>query len=99
MAWGDCEGARVRAIEVYPAATRIAHGAPRGSARFEEFGPGIAGSSDCQLSSRDDAEDAVVCTIAGYDFLMGRSVAPLDSQMDRARVEGWIWVPDRRVPA
>jgi hypothetical protein len=39
-----------------------------------------------------DCLDAVVCVVAGADFMMGRAAAPTESQSEQARKEGWIWV-------
>ena len=41
------------------------------------------------LVDSDDALDAVLCLLAGADFLEGEVVAPDD--VERARREGWIW--------
>ncbi len=40
-----------------------------------------------------DMLDAVVCILAGRDFLEGWAFKPRDQAM--ARTEGWIWVVDR----
>lgn len=96
LAWAGRESARVRAIEVYPAATRIAHSVPPRGAALEDYGADISCSSGCRTLTDGDAKDAAICTIAGFDFLMNRCVAPLPNQRRRARTEGWIWVPEMR---
>jgi predicted nuclease with RNAse H fold len=90
LAWAPAEGFSWRAIEVYPAATRIAHGAP-------DNGGSLAGLeslidrtvlTETQTLS-NDMVDAMVCTLAAADFLRGNSIAP--NELDVARTEGWIW--------
>ncbi|WP_051693878.1 DUF429 domain-containing protein [Desulfohalovibrio reitneri] len=39
----------------------------------------------------DHVADALLCLLAGKDFLLGRAVAPGSHQIDAARREGWIW--------
>ena len=43
-----------------------------------------------------DALDAVLCTLAGVDFLMGLAMQPPD--VDAAKCEGWIWTRDPDKP-
>jgi len=40
----------------------------------------------------DDALDAMICVLAGVDFLQENAVPPRDDQLETARREGWIWV-------
>jgi predicted RNase H-like nuclease len=95
LAWAPKETERWRAIEVYPAATRIGHGAP-------DIGGSLVGLDELldysavspALAQSDDAIDAAVCTLAAADFLSGRAAPPLDH--DTASVEGWIWAPMSR---
>jgi hypothetical protein len=47
------------------------------------------GFEDGRLVSSDDRLDAVLCVLAGADFLRGHCVAPNDRQRERAAVEGW----------
>lgn len=88
LAWTHEGLAEPHAIEVYPAATRIAHGVSR-DGRVDEIVPMVS------LSDLDDRSvherDAVLCAIAGWDFLCGRAVGPLLVQESVARREGWIW--------
>ena len=88
LAWSWSSTTRVSAIEVYPAATRIAHGAPAGSGRVD----GLS-SLQCDLdldSLSVDARDSLVCLVAAADFILGRAVHPtaVDEQIIQ---EGWIW--------
>lgn len=92
LAWDPGALASLSAIEVYPAVTRLAHGAPDKGGSLEglgqriEFGPGIAAGA---LPA--DAVDAAVCVLAAADFVAGRAVPPADGEL--ARREGWIWAP------
>ena len=91
LAWAVEENERWRAIEVYPAATRIAHGSPGIGGSLEGLGKLL----DCtavlsELTQSEDAADAAVCSLAAADFLLGRAIAPFDHET--ALVEGWIWV-------
>jgi predicted nuclease with RNAse H fold len=95
LAWVPKETERWRAIEVYPAATRIGHGAP-------DIGGSLVGLDeliDCtavspELAQSEDAVDAAVCSLAAADFLSGKAAPPLDK--DKALAEGWIWAPMSR---
>lgn len=92
------------AIEVYPAATLKVHGlrargykAAGQEAERREIAEGlrersveIAESIAARLVAHPDALDAVVCLLAGADFLAGRALAPRDR--GPAEREGWIWV-------
>jgi hypothetical protein len=93
LAWSALERQPWSAIEVYPAATRIAHG-------IVDKGGCLQGTEaliDCRRIAPDvlacaDAADACLCALAGADFLLGRAVAPDD--LETARVEGWIWAAE-----
>ena len=39
----------------------------------------------------EHARDAVVCAVAGMEYLAGRIVAPRKTQLPQARQEGWTW--------
>lgn len=89
LAWDHLDHARVAAIGVYPAATRIVHGMPSGSGSLLGLD-----SSRCHLtrdwsSESADARDAVMCAVAAMDFLVGRAIPPVDRAL--AEHEGWIW--------
>jgi predicted nuclease with RNAse H fold len=90
MAWSPTWSDGVRAIEVYPAATRLSLGAPGGLDLVEWIGTRV------QLpvkwcSTSDHEVDSILCAIAGGEFLRNRAQAPTEGQMDSARIEGWIW--------
>jgi hypothetical protein len=103
LAWSHGTAAGCAAIEVYPAATLRAHGIQageyKGTAEIEgrkgllsRLGARVTLPADVQVLERSaDALDAVVCLVAGADFLDGRAVPPSD--LGRARKEGWIWAP------
>ena len=90
LAWTTTWEGGVRAIEVYPAATRISLGVPDRGGSLEGLGkrlrfpPGGAPKSQ-------DACDAAVCALGAAEFLSGRAIAPIAEQESRARKEGWIW--------
>ena len=93
LAWEPMEPQPWRVIEVYPAATRLAHGAPGGAGSTA----GLESVLDCpavgaEVARASHAADACVCALAGADFLRGLAVAP--ANLGVARVEGWIWVAD-----
>jgi len=95
LAWAPKEPERWRVIEVYPAATRVGHGAPDVGGSLE----GLDELLDCSvvlpaLMQSEDGVDATVCTLAAADFLFGRAIPPLDN--NTASVEGWIWAPMSR---
>lgn len=95
LAWKPEETEPWRAIEVYPAATRIAHGVPDKGGSLE----GLDNLMDCsavlpELLQSKDAVDAAVCALAAADFLSGRTIPP--SNQDTAFIEGWIWAPASR---
>ena len=92
LAWAPMETERWRAIEVYPAATRIAYGASDVGGSLE----GLENLLDCSavlpaLMQSKDAVDAAVCALAAADFLCGRAIPPVDH--NTALIEGWIWAP------
>lgn len=105
LAWGPSDTTRVTAIEVYPAATLRQHGIPAGgykgaansSARAEiggqlpRHGLHIDGQG-IDTTSSDHLLDAVLCVLAGLDFLKNQAFPPDDASL--ARKEGWIWVAD-----
>ncbi len=102
LAWEVAPTADISAIEVYPAATLLAHGlslkgykAAEGIEARRRLLPVILehlewrGRPD-DLIEVPDVFDATVCVLAALDFLEGRAVAPTDLPL--ARDEGWIWV-------
>ncbi len=101
LAWSPESLAELATIEVYPAATLIAHGfrskgykAPKHVAERREIIAGlkmtIAMRCDFSLLERSaDALDAAICLLAAKDFLDGPAIAP--PKRDLAEREGWIW--------
>lgn len=102
LAWDPALDHGLYAVEVYPAATLIAHGlAAPGYKRKEnqtvreQLVAELRGLLDLPrdtslLADRDDALDAAICVLAGADFLGGQVYPPLD--IHQAHKEGWIWV-------
>jgi len=90
LAWDRDPWQGVRAIEVYPAATRVSWGLKHASVddlrkhcRF--------GSVDVNVLENDHINDAIVCAIAGEEFLRSIAVGPSEEQKEVAMCEGWIW--------
>lgn len=97
LAWRPEEAESWRAIEAYPAATRVAHGAPDVGGSLV----GLDGLLDCgevpeALRQSKDAMDAAVCTLAAADFLLDKAVPPAD--LETAQIEGWIWAAASPAP-
>lgn len=91
LAWEVDEAEPFRAIEVYPAATRRAHGAPDVGGSLRGLEDVLDMSAVASRSLSVDAIDAAVCALAGADFLLGRARAPGPDEAEAARTEGWIW--------
>jgi len=101
LAWTPMYSETVAAIEVYPAATLLTHGIPCGnykkkadvavrSVMLDHLAKRVRLPQDRSLPlANADALDAMVCVLAGYDFLSGQADAPADSEL--ASQEGWIW--------
>jgi hypothetical protein len=102
LAW-EVEFDSVTAIEVYPAATLIAHGRSASGYKGKEgrqarteilswLTKSMVVSADQRnlLLSNDNALDSALCVLAGRDFLLGNCYLPPD--LDLAKKEGWIWV-------
>jgi hypothetical protein len=93
LAWSPADLKESMAIEVYPAATRIAHGS-------KDTGGSIDGLESLldlsaingDLPTSDDAIDALVCVVAAMDFIQGRARPPED--LLTAQQEGWIWTAE-----
>ena len=97
------------AIEVYPAATPMARGINdsgyKGKDKRDRCSEVI--NQICsylelavpqnQLLSNADITDAVICVLAGADFLMGKCMPPTDFSV--ACKEVWLWVKDPRIKA
>lgn len=106
LAWSPGQPTEVSAIEVYPAATLIAHGLPSKSYKqstnesknkrhklVERLADIVElNEPTCkEMVARHDLLDAAVCVIAGVDFAEGDVVEPLSEEIDQAKREGWIW--------
>jgi len=101
LAWNPRELAIVSAIEVYPAASLIAHRIrvtgykkPADVVARKEIASALHDhlnlpSDVTALTTHADALDAVVCLLAAKDFLSSNAVPPTD--LTRAKKEGWIW--------
>jgi hypothetical protein len=101
LAWSHIEFAPVSAIEVYPAATLRARSLrSEGYKRrtgvelrrelcgriLREFSTEL---NPADIWADDNVFDAVLCAVAGIDFVEGKALRPDD--MKTARHEGWIW--------
>jgi hypothetical protein len=103
LAWKpeDCLG--LAAIEVYPAATLVAHRIrskgykkPKQVSERSEIVAALRTrmlirESIADLSDNADRLDAAVCVLAGVDFLTNRAMGPMNLPL--ANREGWIWAP------
>jgi predicted nuclease with RNAse H fold len=96
----------VSAIEVYPAATRAAHGIPvkarkdeskaaRASRIVEKLSPHLLfpESIEARAMFTLDEADALTCLLAAQDFLLGHAMEPPPGTP--VSQEGWIWVRER----
>jgi hypothetical protein len=92
LVWEPCPFRGVGAIEIYPAATRIALGAAKVPASSDGLSNHLQGDLSA-LGKNPHVRDAAWCAVAGADFLAGRADPPSD--IDLARREGWIWVRRR----
>lgn len=103
LSWHGPFDEGVRVIEVYPAATLLAHGLdPRAykkpvevegrrrliAALAERRLLRPAGHQTTLVESAD-ALDAAICLVAGADYLAEQAVPPSNEAL--ARREGWIW--------
>ena len=103
LAWTSDYVDSVAAIEVYPAATLISRGLALPGykkKKSDSIRMNILNGLESEITIRcerdeivatDDALDAVVCALAGYDFLENRCAVPEDTAL--ARKEGYIWFP------
>ncbi|MEM7345698.1 MAG: DUF429 domain-containing protein, partial [Chloroflexota bacterium] len=91
-------------IEVYPAATLMAYGVKSSGYKkkdgavirktlIEFLQHHLQFSCDVRVMEQDDnALDAVLCILAGLDFLRGQVIRPNPADIDIAKKEGWMWV-------
>lgn len=101
LAW-DIDFSGIAAIEVYPAGTlragQVQSSAYKRPDQVEARKRILAWLAmeavlpeDLSLSLADaDALDAIICALAGADFLAGKAYPPSDLSM--AQKEGWIWI-------
>lgn len=104
LAWAPSPLPRVAAIEVYPAATYLAHGIttkrysrPKDSAARHEIGQRLReeimafdGFAE-KITTSPHLLDAAACALGGADFLSGNAWGPEDKEKELALKEGWIW--------
>ena len=108
LAWDPVEVTAHAAIEVYPAATLMAHGIDAGQTGYKKSGQTeerrrildalrkrmtIPEEHCGDLSGNADLLDAAVCVLAARDFITGCAVPPPDRHL--AEHEGWIWTARR----
>jgi hypothetical protein len=102
LAWSPDHAVGAAAIEVYPAATLIGHSLRSSGykdtnrqAERDEIVKALSKtmalrSEHMRLAEANaDLLDALVCVLAGDDFLSGDCVEP--ENRSRAAKEGWIW--------
>jgi len=109
LAWHPGPIESFAAIEVYPAGTLAARNLPHSGYKtstshsselrqqlVEAIQQQVSVDQDAAalMAQSDHALDAVLCTVAGLDFLSGDVLQPND--LDLAKREGWIWVPKER---
>lgn len=104
LAWDRSVTPGVNAIEVYPAVTlKMLNWPSSGYKKKDQLSARqkilaklkgeIALPSDTSTAETDaDVLDAIVCVLAGQDFLAGRANPPDQEFLDCAKKEGWIWV-------
>lgn len=110
LAWAVTDIKAMSAIEVYPAATLVAHGLPSSGykerlqiEKRRQILRGFAGKMDIlpdlvsDLESKSDILDAAVCLLAAKDFLDGQAAAPPPDIRTVAEMEGWIWAAPKQV--
>jgi len=92
LAWAPQGPEPYRAIEVYPAATRLCHVAVDRGGGIDDLSHvlDVSAVREAVLQS-EHAADAAVCALAAADFLLDRACAPDDLEL--AMQEGWIWAP------
>ena len=91
LLWEPARLERLGAIEVYPAATRRACW-PEDLTDPGQLARWTASTSSRLAAVSRDERDAVICTVAGADFLAGSAEPPPAVDRETAEKEGWIWV-------
>ena len=107
LSWDPAGLTEHSTIEVYPAATLIAHGIrstgykkPTQLQERREMVSALRGEMTiparlaAALSENPDVLDAAVCVLAAEDFIAGRAMPPPDRGV--VEREGWIWTAPRR---
>lgn len=110
LAWKPSTISRTCAIEVYPAGTLASHrfegrqhykhNDKNGKTARQKIVAQLerhhvhGASKEELLVDNADALDAVLCVLAGVDFLRGEAYEPEDLKL--AKKEGWIWVRSQR---
>lgn len=108
LAWKPDFHEKAAAIEVYPAGTLVSYGLlsigykkKEQRANRQEILAGLRKlvpvKADLTLAEEDaNVLDAIICVLAGIDFLAGNALAPNDAlppiSIDMAQKEGWIWI-------
>lgn len=105
IAWDHNLKSGIWAIEVYPAATAKAHGIlmigikdkQKSVETIAQLLPVLATKLQLPkdqsfLSASEHNFDALLCVLAGVDFLTGAAMPPDQTQKEDALKEGWIWV-------
>lgn len=98
LAWQPGEIGATCAIEVYPSATLASYGWTKSTraksiqlvARAERLSDEMQLTLPARCYGSQDTFDAVVCVLAGRDFLTGPVYKP--EEPETAKKEGWIWV-------
>lgn len=95
LAWSPDDLGYVAAVEVYPAATVLAH-RPKSQLHAEAKLDLIRQQLDSDppegVDDTLDIIDACLCVVAGADFLRDDALPPEGDDKDLAKKEGWIWV-------
>ncbi len=95
LAWHPNALERISAIEVYPAATRLAHRSTGRGGSLDGLGHALDLTAlGGRLPASADAVDALVCVIAAADFLRGLAPGPGPADWASAQQEGWIWTAE-----
>mgnify|MGYP001826978406 CR=1 FL=1 len=110
LAWRPESISGICAIEVYPAGTLAARGLPHSgykgreeahAARRQELVGAIGEEllvethAARKMADSDHVLDAVLCAVAGLDFVAADVIKPQDLKL--AQREGWIWVRSPRL--
>jgi predicted RNase H-like nuclease len=106
LAWEPNLTEGVAVIEVYPAGSLTVYGFPATGYKKknqkgvrQEILSCLRGciqlhpDLDVGIAEKDaNTLDAIICVLAGTDFLAGKAKAPSPEMLEDARKEGWIWI-------